>query len=198
MARSINERFGGWFPLVLLAVLAALTFWLDHVVQPPAPRPQAPKDEPDYIVDGLSAMRMDRSGRVKHTLQAQRMTHYPEEDLTVLVSPRFVAYGEGHVPVTITSKHARMSGNGENVYFEDDVRVVRAPEGKLSELTLETSYLHVIPDENIAKTDKPVTIRDATAVVVASGLELNSETRVLELQGRVKGTFESPRVQSEH
>ena len=198
MARGINERFGGWFPLVLLAVLAALTFWLDHVVQPPAPRPQAPKDEPDYIVDGLSAMRMDRSGRVKHTLQAQRMTHYPEEDLTVLVSPRFVAYGEGHVPVTITSKHARMSGNGENVYFEDDVRVVRAPEGKLSELTLETSYLHVIPDENIAKTDKPVTIRDATAVVVASGLELNSETRVLELQGRVKGTFESPRVQSEH
>ena len=198
MARGINERFGGWFPLVLLAVLAALTFWLDHVVQPPAPRPQAPKDEPDYIVDGLSAMRMDRSGRVKHTLQAQRMTHYPEEDLTVLVSPRFVAYGEGHVPVTITSKHARMSGNGENVYFEDDVRVVRAPEGKLSELTLETSYLHVIPDENIAKTDKPVTIRDATAVVVASGLELHSETRVLELHGRVKGTFESPRVQSEH
>ena len=198
MARGINERFGGWFPLVLLGVLAALTFWLDHVVQPPAPRPQAPKDEPDYIVDGLSAMRMDRSGRVKHTLQAQRMTHYPEEDLTVLVSPRFVAYGEGHVPVTITSKHARMSGNGENVYFEDDVRVVRAPEGKLSELTLETSYLHVIPDENIAKTDKPVTIRDATAVVVASGLELHSETRVLELHGRVKGTFESPRVQSEH
>ena len=198
MARGINERFGGWFPLVLLAVLAALTFWLDHVVQPPAPRPQAPKDEPDYIVDGLSAMRMDRSGRVKHTLQAQRMTHYPEEDLTVLVSPRFVAYGEGHVPVTITSKHARMSGNGENVYFEDDVRVVRAPEGKLSELTLETSYLHVIPDENIAKTDKPVTIRDATAVVVASGLELNSETRILELLGRVRGTFEASRVQSEH
>jgi len=55
---------------------------------------------------------------------------------------------------------------------------------------LETSYLHVIPDANIAKTDKPVTIKDATAVVEASGLELNSETRVLELQGRVRGTFE--------
>jgi lipopolysaccharide export system protein LptC len=188
----MNERFGGWFPLVLLAVLAGLTFWLDRVVQPPAgPRPLPPRDEPDYIVDGLSAMRMDRSGRVKHTLRAQRMTHFPEEDLTVLVSPRLVTYGEGRVPVTITSKHARMSGNGENVYFEDDVRVVRAPEGKLSELVLETSYLHVIPDANIAKTDKPVTIKDATAVVEASGLELNSETRVLELQGRVRGTFEA-------
>jgi lipopolysaccharide export system protein LptC len=198
LARGINERFGGWFPLVLLAVLAALTFWLDHVVQPPAPRPQAPPDEPDYIVDGLSAIRMDRTGSVKHTLQAQRMTHFPEEDLTLLVSPKFVTYGEGHVPVTITSKHARMSGNGENVYFEDDVQVVRAPQGKLGELVLETSYLHVIPDANIAKTNKPVTIRDSTAVVVASGLEFNSETRVLELQGRVRGTFESRGVQSEH
>jgi lipopolysaccharide export system protein LptC len=197
LARGINERFGGWFPLVLLAVLAALTFWLDHVVQPPVPRPEAPPNEPDYFVEGLSAMRMDRSGHVKHTLEAQRMTHFPQDDLTVLVAPRFVAYGEGHVPVTITSKHARMSGNGEDVYFEDDVRVVRAPEGRLSELVLETSYLHVIPDDNIAKTDKPVTIRDATAVVVASGLELNSETRVLELQGRVRGTFEPSGVQSE-
>src|SRR3982751_1093213 len=116
----MNERFGGWFPLILLAALAALTFWLDHVVQPPAgPRAEAPRDEPDYIVDGLSAMRMDRQGRLKHTLRAQRMTHYPEDDLTLLVEPRFVAYEEGRAPVTVTSRHARMSGNGENVYFQD-------------------------------------------------------------------------------
>ena len=191
----MNERFGGWFPLILLAALAGLTFWLDHVVQPPGDRrPEAPRDEPDYIVDGLSAMRMDRQGRLKHTLHAQRMTHYPEEDLTLLVDPHFVTYEEGHAPVTITSRRARVSGNGDDVYFEDNVRVVRAPEGKLSELVLETSFLHVIPDANIARTDKPVTIRDATAVVDASGLELNSETRVLELQGRVRGTFDPART----
>ena len=86
-----------------------------------------------------------------------------------------------------------MSGNGDHVYFEDDVRVVRAPYGTRSALTLETNYLHVIPEENIARTDRPVAIRDATGVVNASGLELNSETRVLSLHGRVKGTFASGR-----
>jgi lipopolysaccharide export system protein LptC len=186
----MTDRFGGWFPLALLAVLAAVTFWLDRVVQPPPADAEPSTAEPDYIVDGLSAARMDREGRLRHTLRAQKMTHYPENDTTLLVQPRFVAYGERHAPVVVTAKHARMSGNGENVYFEDDVRVVRAQEGNRPELVLETSFLHVIPDANIAKTDRPVTIRDATAVVTASGLELNSETRVLNLQGRVRGTFD--------
>ncbi len=83
-----------------------------------------------------------------------------------------------------------MIGKGDNVIFEDEVRVVRAPYANRAELVVETNYLQVIPDSNIVKTDKPVTIRDATGVVSASGLELNSETRVLKLQGRVKGTFE--------
>lgn len=190
----MSERFGGWFPLLLLAVLAAVTFWLDRAVQPPTgPRDVAASGEPDYIVDGLAAARMDHEGRVKHTLRAQKMTHYPVEDMTLLVEPTFVTYSEGRSPITVTSRHARMSGNGEHVYFEDDVRVVRAPYGTRSALVLETNYLHVIPDENVAKTDRPVMIRDATGVVNASGLELNSETRVLSLQGRVKGTFESGR-----
>jgi len=194
----VNERFGGWFPLILLAALAALTFWLDHVVQPPSgPASQAPRDEPDYIVDGLSAVRMDREGRVKHTLRARKMTHFPEDDLTLLEAPNFVTYGEGHAPVTVTSKQARMSGNGENVFFEKDVRVVRAPDGSRGELILETSFLHVIPEANIVQTDKPVTIRDATGFVTASGLELNSETRVLKLEGRVKGTFVTGKGRSE-
>jgi lipopolysaccharide export system protein LptC len=190
----MNERYGGWFPLLLVAALAALTFWLDRVVQPPSgPGPLATREDPDYIVDGLSAVRMDREGRVKHTLRARKMTHYSDDDLTLLEAPNFVTYGEGQAPVTVTSKQARMSGNGENVYFERDVRVVRAPDGKRGELVLETSYLHVIPEANIVQTDKPVTIREARAVVVASGLELNSETRVLKLEGRVKGTFEPSR-----
>ena len=184
------DRLGGWLPLLLLAALAGLTFWLDRVVQPPATsRTLSPNVDPDYIVHGLSAVRMDAQGHVKHTLRAQKMTHYPEADVTVLLEPDFVTYTEGRSPVTVTSREARLSGNGEHVYFEHDVRVVRAAYADTSELTLETSYLHVIPDENIAKTDKPVTIRDATSVVSASGLELNSETRVLKLHGRIKGTF---------
>jgi lipopolysaccharide export system protein LptC len=129
---------------------------------------------------------------VIQTLRAQKMTHYPQEDITLLSEPKFTAYSEGQAPLTITSRAARMSANGENIYFERDVRVVRAPSPGSSELVLETSFLQVIPDAKIARTDQPVTVRDATGVVKANGLELNSETRVLQLRGRVRGTFNSP------
>lgn len=195
----MDDRFGGWFALVLLAALAALTFWLDHLIQPPPdPRDARPSAAPDYIVSGLSAMRMDEQGRVKHTLNARKMTHYAKDDVTLLDAPRFVTYAEGRSPLTVTSRYARVSANGENVYFQDNVRVVRAPYASRSELVLETSYLHVIPDKNIAKTPQPVTLRDSTAYVVASGLELNSETRMLTLDGRVKGTFDPAIIRNAH
>ena len=184
------DRIGGYFPFALLACLAAFSFWLERVLRPPtAPGATVVRHDPDYIVDGLSAVRMDEQGRVKHTLRAKKMTHFPDDDVTVLVQPRFVTYAEGSAPVTVTSLDAHVSGNGENVYFENEVRVVRAAAGNQSELTLETTYLHVIPDDNIAKTDRPVTIRNAAGVVNASGLELNSETRLLNLKGRVKAVY---------
>lgn len=190
----MKDRFGGWFPIVLLAVLAGLTFWLDRIVQPPTRASnQTIKHDPDYIVDGLSAVRMDPEGRVQHTLRARKMTHFPDDDVTELVEPRFITYSEDHSPIIVTSRNAHMSGNGENVYFENAVRVVRAADEKESELVLETDYLHVIPDANIARTDRPVVIHNASGSVSASGLELNSETRILNLQGRVKSTFEPPR-----
>jgi lipopolysaccharide export system protein LptC len=68
--------------------------------------------------------------------------------------------------------------------------VVRAPYGDKSELVVRTDYLHILPDDNIARTDQPVTITDANIVVNAIGLELNSETRILKLHSRVRGTYE--------
>lgn len=190
----MSERFGGWFPVLLLIVLAGVTFWLDRVVQPPpGAGPRAPRTDPDYVVDGLAAVHMDRQGRVKHTLKAQRMTHFSDDDMTLLTEPNFVTYAEDQAPVTVTARRARMSGNGDHVYFEDDVRVVRSAAGERGPLVLETQYLHVIPDQNVAKTDRAVTIRDGAGVVSATGMELNSQSRVLKLEGRVKGIFDGKR-----
>ena len=189
-APGMLDRVGAWFPLLVLALLAGLSFWLERAVQPQlAVRDAALRHDPDYIVEGLAGTSMDANGAVKHTLTAQKMTHYPDDDTTHLIAPKFVTYGEARTPLTVTSREATLSPNGENIYFREDVRVVRAADPRTSELILETSYLHVIPDDHVAKTDRPVTIRNAAAVVSASGLELNSETRLLQLQGRVKGIY---------
>lgn len=189
----MTERLTAWFPLLLLAALAGLTFWLDRFVQPPGTgQGAAVRHDPDYIVDGLSAVRMAPDGSVKHALYAEKMVHYPDDDSTRLRLPRFVSYATAQAPVTITAREALVSSEGENIYFHDDVLVKRAPYANKSELVMRTSYLHVIPDDNIAKTDRAVIITDANTTVQAVGLELNSETQVLRLLSRVKGTYHDP------
>ena len=189
----IGERVSALFPLLLLAALAGLTFWLDQVVQlPEVPHDAVKRHDPDYFVYGLSALKMDAEGKVTYTLFAQKMVHYPDDDSTVLTNPRWVSLGADKVPVTITADQALVSSHGNNVYFEHNVRVVRDAHAGQSRLVLQTNYLQVIPDEDIATTDRPVVITDAHTVVNAVGLELNSKTCVLKLLSNVKGTYYDP------
>jgi lipopolysaccharide export system protein LptC len=177
-------------PVVLVGMLVALTFWLDNIAQPAPRGPGASRHDPDYIVDKLSATLMGATGTADYTLSAAKLMHYPDDDSTVLTAPKFVSHPTTQNPVTITASQGVVSSNGEHVYFQDDVRVVRPATRDASELTARTDFLHVVPEFSIATTDRLVTITDAATTVTAVGLELNSDTRILKLQSRVRGTYD--------
>ncbi len=185
-------RLSQFFPLLLLAALASMTFWLNQAVQEGERPPEALRHDPDYIIRNIVAHRMDAKGNVKHTLYANRMTHFPDDDTTHLEAPRFVSNASERAPMSITSRTAKVSSGGEHIYFETDVRTVRAAYADRSEMVMETSFLHVIPDLNIARTDRPVTVTDAHTVAHAIGLELNSETRIVTFLSRFRGTYHDP------
>ncbi|MGH8648914.1 MAG: LPS export ABC transporter periplasmic protein LptC [Burkholderiales bacterium] len=133
-------------PLLLAGILAAVTFWLDRFAQGPASAPLGPsRHDPDYIVDKLSAVHMGKSGSVSYSLSAAKMVQYPDDDATLLTSPRLISYASSKATVTITSSEGVVSSKGEHVYFQDDVRVTRAPQEGSGELVMRTSFLHVAP-----------------------------------------------------
>jgi len=197
-----GDKLTAVLPLILVSILVAFTFWLDRLANPVTlGTGGATRHAPDYMVDGLLAMRMNKSGTASYTLSATKMMHYPDDDTTLLTGPKLVSLGSADAPVTITAHQAVVSSNGEHVYFQDDVRVTRAAFGNSSELVLSTALLHVIPDDSLALTDRPVTITDAATTVNAVGLELNSETRVIKLLSKVHGTYDpskSPRGATRH
>lgn len=190
----MTRGFTAWFPILLLAMLAAVTVWLDQQVQPVEPgRSGKARHDPDFVVENFSATRVGLDGAPRYTLSARRMTHYPDDDTTELDAPRLVSFQGPRVNMTATSKTALLSSNGENAYLSDDVRLVRVAYADKSELTMRTTWLHVIPDDNIAKTDKPVQIQDANTLITSVGLEFNNETRILKLLSNVRGRYEKPK-----
>lgn len=184
------DRLASAFPLLLAAVLAALSFWLERTVQDPtAPRDGSTRHEPDYIVDNFVAARMGPEGIRLHQLEAQRMVHYPDDDTTHLQAPRLLHYEGERLAVRISANRALVSSEGKTVDFNDDVKVVRTATATQSELTLTTEHLHVVPDDDFAKTDKPVTIVDANTKVTAVGLELDNNAKTLKLMSNVRGSY---------
>lgn len=184
-------------PLLLVGILAALTFWLDRVAQGPARDLIGPsRHDPDFIVEKLTGVRMGESGAASYSLSAAKMMHYPDDDTTLLSSPRFVSYGSSKATVTITASEGVVSAKGDHVYFQDDVRITRAAHANTSELVMRTTFLHVVPDQQIAMTDRLVTLSDNANTVTAEGLEMNSATHVIKLLSKVRGTYDpgsSPR-----
>jgi lipopolysaccharide export system protein LptC len=188
----MNGRISILLPLALLALLAGATLWLEQRSRPsPVAVSEVPRHEPDTIVRNFSAAQMDESGRPDYTLSAEKMVHYPDDATTHLNAPRLSHFEPEKAPIHVRSDEGMVSKDGEHVYFKDDVEVTREAKGEQSTLTVTTDYLHVIPEKHVAKTSKPVVISNDELRVTAVGMELNSETRRLELHSNVKGRYEA-------
>lgn len=183
------------FPIILLALLAALTYWMNIKVQPAPPRPDAAlRHDPDYYLNKFESTNTDINGLLSYRLRAQKMKHYPDDDSTDLEYPVFTQYDQGKQYIQVTGKRGEVSGNGEDVKIYENVVVRREPWGDKGLMTLETEYLHVIPNEDIVLTQKPVLIKQAPETVVhANGMVYEKAKQKLTLLNRVRAHYVSPK-----
>jgi lipopolysaccharide export system protein LptC len=190
----VNDRLITWSPLILVALLATMSFWLDRKVQPPAHRPDgSTRHDPDFIVEGFSAVKMNPDGTRRYALAAKRMVHFPDDNSTQLELPRLVYFDYERAPVTIRSETAEAVQGGDDVFFRGDVQIIRSAYASNAELGVFTSFLHVIPDKDLAKTDKPVRMVEGNSTASSVGLEFNNVTREIKLLSEVKASYATPK-----
>jgi lipopolysaccharide export system protein LptC len=179
---------------VLLGLLALLTFWLNSTVQAPlAKRDGSARHDPDYWVENFYARRMGPDGLPLHTLAAVKLEHFPDDDTSHLTRPHFVAMSGQKPPVHIQAQQGLVSSDSEEVYFTREVEVQREAGAGSDWLTIHTDYLHITPDQGIARTHKEVTLKTPAARITATGMELNNRTQAVKLLSQVKGHYEKPR-----
>jgi lipopolysaccharide export system protein LptC len=95
------------------------------------------------------------------------------------------------MPSLIHAERGLVSKNGEEASFHGNVVVVREAGKGQDELRVETEYLKVIPDRDLALTDSPVVITEGRSRLVGIGMEVNNKTRQLVLRSQVRGTFDA-------
>jgi lipopolysaccharide export system protein LptC len=190
----VKDRLITWAPAILLLLLVLLTWWLDSKVQPPSGRPDgSSRHDPDFYVEGFAAARMNEDGTKRYELTGTRLVHYPDDNSTELQTPKLVYFDYQRAPVTVSADRAQIADGGDDVYFHDNVRVVRAAYADKAELGIFTTYLHVIPDREVARTDKAVTMVEGNSKASSVGLEFDNKTRRINLLSNAKAHYENPR-----
>lgn len=176
------------FPLLLAGLLAGMSYWLEMASRPAGGSTDGKsRHDPDYIIEKFEVRRFDPQGILQHTVVADLMRHYPDDDSTVVLAPR-VTYHRTP-PTVITAREARVSSKGEQVQLVDDVSVVRSGVAGRPDTRLTTARLDVWPDEEIASTTLPVVIRQGQTQVHGSGLHVDNKTSIYVLEGPVNGVF---------
>ena len=182
------------FPLVLLALLAGLSFMLQRAVDQEEPKHDGKlRHDPDAIAENFVARRFDENGQVKYRLTAPYLVHFPDDDSSELKSPVLVSYRQSAPPIEVTGKNARVTAKGETIYIWDDVRVTRAATPERPEMVARMPDLTAQPDAGTAFTNSPVEITQGQSWIKGVGANLDNNTSTLVLQSQVTGMYIRPR-----
>lgn len=185
-------RFG--FLFVIVALFASLLILLNQDGPTPLLAPESISVRaPDYVVEDFSAIRTDENDAGYKMLLGKKMVHYPDDDSAELEQPRLITIEPGKPSVQLQADHAKMSAEGEDIYLSGNVVIVRNAGKGRGETILTTSLLHLIPDQDIARTDKPVEITETNATIRAIGMEMNNRTGHTELLSQVKVVHDKKR-----
>ncbi len=197
-AKTIRPQTGSTllFPILLLAVLALLTYWVNLNVQPQVKKKNInERHDPDYFLNNFETTRTDVKGELRYRLTANKMEHYPDDDSTDLIQPVYTQYENGKKYVEVEGLVGEVSGKGEDIKLYKDVLLTRQPYGDKGLMTLETEYLNILPEEDIVLTQKPVLIKQAPKTVVhANGMVYEKKKLRVTLLHKVRAHYEKPVV----
>lgn len=180
--------------LVLTAALALGSFWILEVVRRSAGPDTAAdnRNVPDYYVENFQFVRVSNAGQVQYSMSGERLTHYPADDTHKVEQPVVKSLAPERPPMHAVSKMATVDRVNGKIHMYDDVHLDRAATADKERLQLDSEYLLLLTDEEIMRTDRPVTITMGQSVLKGTGMVANNATGELRLASNVHVTYRPP------
>lgn len=169
--------------LMLTAVFFAFgSFWLLQAMQADDDASAANAgNEPDYIVENFSFVRMTPTGQPRYVVSGERLAHHPVTDVSEVSKPVVESMAPGRPRMTMHADRAQIHHQENRVELMDNVDIVRPATPGSEGLRARTDALTVLADEEIVKTDRPVDMTLGASTVKSVGLVAENPTQKLHL-----------------
>ena len=190
-------------PLILMGTLTLVTFWL---VKKSAPAEKSAIErvrlhEPDYIISNGALSALNESGDTKYRVLGKKVIHYDDDASIDIETPRIRLFPPEKSPVTVKADKGHLDGDLTILDLIDNAEIFRpqqdasTSEPARPRMLARSSYFQVLINDDIIKTDKPITLEQGVSVMKSTdGGVFNNIEQSMVLSGQVKGRIE--RVQS--
>ena len=182
------------FPLALMLALALLTLWLDHQVRVEGgEHPALRRHDPDYMVNNFTTTTYNRAGNAETVLSAAQMLHFPDDDSTEVTAPRVMQAKPQQSRFTVRADRGKISREGDEIFLYDNVLLVREADAAQPEGRMTTSFLHILRDKALVRTDREVLFQEPGRMLTGRGMEYFNDSRELYLHSQVRAEMEPKR-----
>jgi lipopolysaccharide export system protein LptC len=174
------------------------SFWLLTIMQGNEAdmHAAAMRNEPDYIVEKFSFVRMSDAGAPHYIFSGAKLTHRPVDDASDVEKPQLRAMNPGQPVMTISAKQARIMHADNVVHLQGNVSVERPSAPGVQNMTLTTEAMTILPDEDKMETDKAVNMVLGSNKMQGVGMQANNATQKMHLAAQSKMTL-APRTRNE-
>ncbi len=185
----IAESQVSFFPVLLVAVLAAMSYWLAIVSNPPEEDISGRfRHDPDVIVKNFQIRTFNPIGLKKDTLTGQLAEHYPDDESTMMKNPSLKRIASPSVPATtIKADLAYLNSDQSEIELMTDVVAFRPAYNGREAVTFKTSQIMVYTDEERAETKRRVTVYQGRDWIAGTGFDMDNVTQVYKFHSRVEG-----------
>ena len=158
--------------LIVLLSIAGLSWWLKQSETQSAAVSSDANPRPDFFLNDFSIRQFSSEGALKYQIRGVRLTHFPEDDRSVIEQPLINLDESGGAQWQINASKA-VAGNEENdeVWLQGEVKITQTHTENPT--VLNTDQLLLKPGAKIARSDNTVTIHQADATTVAASLDAN-------------------------
>ena len=140
---------------------------------------------PDFFLIDTTTRQYDEQGLLSHTMQSDSVYHRPEDNTALIRQPFFTLYEQGQATWTIKANSGIVHSDGNRIDLEQ--RVVIASHDEKN--TMKTPAMTVLTDDQLALTDKPVTLLGANGFTRSIGLKADLKNQEVHLLKQVRGQY---------
>lgn len=173
--------------IMLVGVFVAVgSFWLVQVVNQAGQDEQGDpyRNEPDYIIDRFSLVRMNQAGKPAYIISGDKLTHRPVDDASDIEKPFVHSLSGEQPPMQMHAQTALIDQGNTRVQLSGKVDVLRPATAQAPTLHLTTPMLTVYPDEERMETAAAVALQLGQSSATGVGMKANNATREVQLGGR--------------